>query len=493
MRRSSSRPPAWCFPNAQADESEDSDQGVRSKTVDVAGSEKGETEKSFGVEHGKRLALRPLSQIVAAPIEWVWDGVIPRGALTLLTGEPGVGKSRFVAELVAGVTRGMSGPRDPRLSGRFLNETNGTDGVENCVSAEGTSATAGGGEEVALGGTSTAAVPASAVVFSTEMDLTDSVQPRLLQAGADLSRVFSLSLADDDGLAANSADAAPATDGAGSDHGVHPTSFRFDRHLPLLEAELGRFKDEGIDVRIVVIDAIEMFFEWSIKRAAIEVRVEKLVELAKRFRVAIVAVSNVDPAEMVRPGRRRSSAVALALREQARAVWMIGRNLDYSDRRLLLPIKTNYTMIRTGLSYGVGGPAIEWDPEPILIKGDDYLVEAAEHARNPLAREYRAETLRATEWLHQRLSEGPVQAQMVQEDAGLNDICPSTLKKAYGYLRCKTSREKRGRVTKQIWRLPGDEFFFRADAPRGEVKPGQGVKIRPLSDCPETQKVFGVV
>ena len=42
------------------------------------------------------VALCCLTDIVDQPLEWVVEGVIPRGELTLITGEAGVGKSDFL-------------------------------------------------------------------------------------------------------------------------------------------------------------------------------------------------------------------------------------------------------------------------------------------------------------------------------------------------------------------------------------------------------------
>ena len=36
--------------------------------------------------------LEIMSAIDAQPLEWVWEGVIPVGQLTLFMGEPGIGK-----------------------------------------------------------------------------------------------------------------------------------------------------------------------------------------------------------------------------------------------------------------------------------------------------------------------------------------------------------------------------------------------------------------
>jgi len=49
-------------------------------------------------------------QIEAKPVRWIWPNRIPAGALTVIDGNPGVGKSTLLAELIAHVTTGKSWP-----------------------------------------------------------------------------------------------------------------------------------------------------------------------------------------------------------------------------------------------------------------------------------------------------------------------------------------------------------------------------------------------
>jgi hypothetical protein len=57
-------------------------------------------------DDGYAVELTPLSQIPAKPVCWLWDQVIPLGALTIAAGREGTGKSQSAAWLAAQVTRG---------------------------------------------------------------------------------------------------------------------------------------------------------------------------------------------------------------------------------------------------------------------------------------------------------------------------------------------------------------------------------------------------
>lgn len=91
---------------------------------------------------------RRVSDVKSECVEWLWLERIPLSKLTILDGDPGVGKSLVAVDLAARVTRGAAMP-------------------------DGTSAVDGG-----------------AVVLSAEDGLADTIRPRLEAAGADLKRIL---------------------------------------------------------------------------------------------------------------------------------------------------------------------------------------------------------------------------------------------------------------------------------------------------------------
>lgn len=60
--------------------------------------------------------VRKAAEIEKRQIEWLWNGYVPRGKLTLVTGDPQAGKSTFLCELVASLTTGrpLPGETEPR-------------------------------------------------------------------------------------------------------------------------------------------------------------------------------------------------------------------------------------------------------------------------------------------------------------------------------------------------------------------------------------------
>ena len=83
--------------------------------------------------------LKSLAGVLGKPVEWVWDRVVPRGKLTLITGESGAGKSFFVLDVVAAVTRGKVGPNFSAES-RKNSLANSSEGNSSGNGSEGNSA-----------------------------------------------------------------------------------------------------------------------------------------------------------------------------------------------------------------------------------------------------------------------------------------------------------------------------------------------------------------
>jgi hypothetical protein len=96
---------------------------------------------------GRALILTAASDITPRPVRWLWEGRLALGTFNLLGGREGIGKSIVEATLTADITRG-------RLRGDLF----GT--------------------------------PKSVIIAATEDSWTHTVVPRLIAAGADLTRVY---------------------------------------------------------------------------------------------------------------------------------------------------------------------------------------------------------------------------------------------------------------------------------------------------------------
>lgn len=99
---------------------------------------------------GDGAMTRCLADVETVEIEWIWYGRIARGKLTLISGDPGLGKTWMILDIVARITAGLRLP-----TGEIYG-------------------------------------PATVVIVSAEDDAADTLRPRLEAAGADLGRVYTL-------------------------------------------------------------------------------------------------------------------------------------------------------------------------------------------------------------------------------------------------------------------------------------------------------------
>ena len=99
--------------------------------------------------------LQPLSDVTPLAVDWLWPGRVPFGMLTMLDGDPGLGKSSVAFDLAARLTRGFSMPL----------------------------------------GRAPVGPPAGVLLLCAEDSAAYTLRPRLEAIGADLGRVFTLKCA----------------------------------------------------------------------------------------------------------------------------------------------------------------------------------------------------------------------------------------------------------------------------------------------------------
>jgi hypothetical protein len=69
----------------------------------------GSNRSAIVLVRGSRAVALLASEIVCQPVSWLWPGRTPFGELTILAGDPGLGKSLLAARLTAQLTRGELG------------------------------------------------------------------------------------------------------------------------------------------------------------------------------------------------------------------------------------------------------------------------------------------------------------------------------------------------------------------------------------------------
>ena len=144
-----------------------------------------------------RLVLIDSHTVESQPVRWLWPGRIALRKVSLIAGDPGLGKSLVTIDLVARVTRAMKWP------------------------SEDASAPSG-----------------RALILSAEDDPADTIVPRLMAAGADLLRVKVLDCVRELSVT-----------------GFIDRGFSLEREVQLLERELALMPD----CRLIVVDPISAY------------------------------------------------------------------------------------------------------------------------------------------------------------------------------------------------------------------------------------------
>lgn len=316
------------------------------------------------------LIIQTAASVAAVPLHWLWPQRFALGKVSLIAGDPGLGKSQLTAFLAAKVTTGGEWPN---------------------------------GEGVAP--------PGHVVMLSCEDDLADTIRPRLEAAGADLDRVHVVS--------------AVAT-GSGKRR-----SFNLTHDIAKLEAALEQL---GGAARLVVIDPITAYMGGKIdNNGATEVRdvLNPVQDLAARFGVAIVCVSH--PPKNAGQGKAVNAIIgSQAYVAATRAAWMVIRDPDNTDRRLFLQVKNNLGNAR-GLAFGVQTRQVPTGHAPFVMFENGYVDTTADEALSGKAQTQglgRNKTDMAKAFLFRELANGPVDNQTLMQRAAMLSITERTLQKA---------------------------------------------------------------
>ena len=223
--------------------------------------------------------------------------------ITLYAGNPDNGKSTAAIDLVARVTTGIAFPN----------------------------------------GSANALPPSKVLMLLGEDDLDDTAVPRLMAAGADLSKVaFEDVETDKDGL----------------------IQLKLDVHLPLID----KWLDEHPDIRLIVIDPISNYLGKANMVAEQETRSGVLIplkRLAKRRKVAILLVMHLNKKKDLDAISRVGGAMAFI--GVARCAWLFQRDPAGEDGILhdnftMSRIKNNLTSISSGggLAFSTRGKELRF-------------------------------------------------------------------------------------------------------------------------------------
>lgn len=321
-----------------------------------------------------------LADIEPEEIEWLWPDRIAIGKLTMIAGDPGLGKSFVTLDIASRVSRGTPWP----CTGDTQNKVSGV------------------------------------VILSAEDDPADTIRPRLDAAGADVTRISIM-------RAARRRD--PATGEPLVSH------FNLATDVPALRDAIRRVED----CRLVVIDPISAYCGNLDSHKNTDVRgiLAPLSELAAELRVAVVAVSHLNKSTGG-PAIYRTMG-SLAFVAAGRAAWVIVKDKNDPLRRLMLPTKINNAPdAGSGLAYSLRSEGttavVAWEAEPVNITADEAVRD------NDRGGDSGEHTLDA-EWLRTLLADGPVPSQDVRAQANEIGLSRRALHRARAEVGAKVKKE----------------------------------------------------
>ncbi|MDM4017764.1 AAA family ATPase [Roseiconus lacunae] len=262
--------------------------------------------------------LTTMSDVTPRQIEWLWPGRIPLGAITLLAGPQGSGKSTLVADMAASVTN----------TGIWPDGTNAIDGD---------------------------------VLLLVGEDALDSVtQPRLSAHQAALNRCHVLEgSVDEQGRAHwfNMADTSL----------LRATLIEKPGTRLIVVDPLGSFFGSRADAH---------------READVREMLSPLDELAKEFGVAVVLVAHYRKAQGNSPGQADDAVLgSRAFVALSRSVWHLLPDPNSKERKLLLPGKFNLGIPPRGLAFSIatdedtGVGCLHWFEGPVSLTADEVYAQ----------------------------------------------------------------------------------------------------------------------
>jgi energy-coupling factor transporter ATP-binding protein EcfA2 len=343
--------------------------------------------------------LTPASSIIPQPINWLWPGWIARGKLTVLAGAGGSGKTTLAIGLIGPLTSGGRWP----------------DGAQ-CKE------------------------PGNVLIWSSEDDVEDTLVPRLIAAGADLSRVHFIKA---------------RIDAQGTREPFDPAS-----DVNLLSKTIATI--EG-GVALLLIDPIVCAIKGDMHRAN-DVRrgLQAVVDFAEKHRCAVLGISHFSkgsiggiPADRV-IGSQAFSALARTV--------LVAAKQENSTTRVLARAKSNISNDQGGVEYfivtctignGIETTCVQWG-EKIEGSARDILANA-ERTENPESNDHEKHTAleSACQFLQEELKDGPVDTEQIEEDAKSVGCTRATVRRAKNELGV-IARKKPEINGAWYWMLPED-------------------------------------
>ena len=373
-------------------------------------------------DDGCRLVFTTLDKFLCEDVDWVWENYIPAGAVAILEGDPGVGKTLLLCDLASRVSRGFLAPdRSPAFDAP---------------------------------GHDPAPFPESVWWFSGHDRVEQTLAPRLLAAGANPSMIRVV-------------------------EGVEDQKTNKCRQVAFPQDFHSLWKSQAAAPRLVIVDPLSAFCGGSLHPAIAHRALAELAKFAAATGAAVLVVRPLNRRLGASASERGSAGPTLL--SEARSALLLANHPSDPARKILAPIKSNLCALAPSLDLQIVNTASS-DHQASLLRqqGEAHKNQhptSSEHERwespsnSPfiswLGRsDLTADDLLRTRpsalpphssldqkavesWLSEKLSTGPKPAKEITSQAELDDIPPILLRRAQISLGVSRS----GRNGSSTWQL----------------------------------------
>jgi hypothetical protein len=287
-------------------------------------------EKAAEPKPEQRIIIRA-NEVTVKRVEWLWPGRIPLGKMTTFAGLGGLGKTLCLCDITARVTRGLDWPD------KALNQH-----------------------------------PGQVIYISGEDDLDDTIVPRLIACGADLSKVVFLTVDVQDHF-----------------------------HLGALKVLEQARSQAGPDVRLVVVDPPSSYLHGVDEHKNAELRglLTPIKNWCSKSRVAVIFNTHINKGSAQKLEAMMRVMGSVAWVNAVRAAHMFAADPDDRSRRLFMSMKSNNGPEKKGLAYRI-------QVLPGELAKVEWLGEVDTTADQAVNRESgKPRWMVAAEWLDQKFAE----------------------------------------------------------------------------------------
>jgi RecA-family ATPase len=265
-------------------------------------------------------------------VDWLWEGRVPFGALTLVQGPPDKGKTTFVSDVVARVTRGGAMPFEP--------------------------------------GSSTPREPMTVLWFTNEESPSQHIAPRLIRAGANMENVDLL-------------DFEPSKPN---------TWLTFPSCAERFDLLVRQHREAGNPVGLLVIDGLTSVLDRKLSannEQDVRVAMATLSKVLEHLKLACIAIRHPNKNGAGSAINRGGGSIGFSA--VARAEFVVGDDPECADARVLACVKANLTKRPPSLKFELverdGGAVVEWRGESSARADDVYAAMEPQRKKRATASE----------------------------------------------------------------------------------------------------------